>query len=487
SLNILRDLLQVKTDHKISRTELSLLGQDLIDLNILPEGVDQNAVDQLIKVAVNNILNDPKNRLAGVVPDALNATSVDVVRNEAQVWLDTEYFITKLSENWSPSQGLTSGELVNVLEKGLKVPENSSFLNEGLNELLLSVKDSTPLAIDSEGRLNISNRVQQIYTKKSLKQLNIDRALSRLAIHSFAGDLDRIKNYSGVTLDEVNFGFSELKIIFVKMGLLDPTNNSFGASRFRDANLFTPHANGDSLASYQEITDLVSMIWSGLNINSKLKDELLKDCLQGVQNPNSNTAVQTDCALKSYKNSMAKYMTATPEYLRYMKWANTNDEMDGYVLNVFKTAGYVPNSKKTARWGDLSLAPHIVQYIEMVFARFDKDKDGFITTPEALMAFPLFKGLLLEFAKDQIKKGSISEKDLPAIFCFMLHYGKPPETKIEKLVFWWNWLRKSSDDWDVRAGRGDLAKILGYVADKTAKAPIPEIPDIEKDLPPEAR
>lgn len=486
TLNIAKDLLQAKDGHKISRNELSVLAKDLIDLKMLPTGIDQKAADQLIKVVLNNVLVEPKQRIAGVAPNALNFDSIEVLRHELQVWLDTEYLIVKTSEKWVPEEGFPAKDLLLFISQTQKNETSSKWLIEGLNELALSVNSPVPLTVDGEGRFIISNKSEQLYTQKSLRQLNLDRALSRLAIRSFVNNLDRINSYAGATQQEVRDAFVELKVVFVQMGLLSEKNNTFGDSRFRDANLFTPHSNGDSLASYQEITDLVAMIWSGIGINSNLKSELLKDCLGNIENPKDETAVKFDCARKSYKKSMAKYMLATPEYLKYMRISDAEGEFNTYLLNIFKAAGYVPNADKTAKWGDLSLAPQVVQYVEMLFARYDKNKDGVISTPEALRAFSLFKGLLLEFSKDQIKGGSITEDDLPAVFCFMLHYGKPPETLKEKILFLFKWKGRSPDSWDVDADRGALAQVLGYVADQAAKVPSAEIPNIDKELEPVA-
>ncbi len=482
TLNILKDFIQVKDGNKVTRAELSVIAKNLIKLGFLPKGIDQTAADQVIKVLVNNVLVTPEHRIAGVLPNAINFESVEVVRKELQVWLDTEYFIAKISENWKPAEGLSPEDLLATIQKGQKVKGISQALSEGLKEFSLVVDSAAPLIVDSAGRLVISNRVQSVYNQKSLRQLNIDRALSRVAIRSFANDLDRINTYKGVNLPEVQGAFKDLKVIFVQMGLLDKNNDSFGDSRFRDANLFTAHADGNSLASFQEMTDIVGMIWSGLNINTMLKKELRDDCLTNQDTPVDATLVKLDCAKKSYKKSMSDNMVATPEYLRFMRSAEKTEELDEYLTNVFKAAGYVPNSKKTVKWGDLSLAPHVVQYIEMLFARYDKNKDGYISTSEALKAYSMFKGLLLEFAADQIKSGSITEDDLPAIFCFMLHYGKPPETLKEKLVFFFKWKGKP-DKWDVLAGRAALAQVLGYVADKTNKVPTAEIPNIDADMP----
>ena len=484
TLNIAHDLLQIKDGNKITRTELSAVAKDLIDIDLLPSGIDQDAADQLVKVVVNNVLIAPEHRIAGVVPNALNFESIEILRKELQVWLDTQLFIANLSVNWKPTDGISGSDLLAVINKGVKTLGITVHLADGLKELALSVDTPSPAVVDSAGRLYISNKLNPLYNQKSLQQLNIDRAISRLAIRSFVTDMDRINTYKGASQAEVESAFNELRVIFVQMGLLDKNNLTFGSSRFRDANLFTAHANGDQWASYQEITDLIGMIWSGLNINSDLKKDLLKDCLGNAADATNATLVKVDCARSSYKRSMAKYMVATPDFLKYMKTANASGDLDGYITNAFKAAGYVPNSKKMAKLGDITLAPHVVQYVEMLFARYDKNKDGYISTYEALKAFPLFKGLLMQFAADQIKSGSISEDDLPSIFCFMLHYGKPPETLKEKIVYFFRWKGKSADKMDVWADRTALAQILGYVADKTAAQPTAEVPNIDQDLPP---
>lgn len=481
SLNIVKDFIQVKDGNRITRAEMSIVTKNLIKLNILPDGVDQAAADQLVDVLVNNVLIQPEHRINGALPNAINLESIEVLRKELQVWLDTEYFIAKISENWKPGEGLSPENLLAIIKKGQKSKDISEPLAEGLKELAMSADSSQALTVDSKGRMLISNKIQAIYNQKSLSQMNLDRAISRIALRSFVTDINRLNSYSGATLDEVQTGFNSLKAIFVQMGLLDKDNMTFGSSRFRDANLFTAHADGSSLASYQEIADLVGMIWSGLNINTALKKDLLGDCLANNSQPQSGTLLKVSCAIKSYKDSMKAYMLATPEYLKFMKRADKNGTLDGYLTNVFKSAGYIPNSKGTAKWGDLSLVPHVVQYIEMLFARFDKDKDGFISTSEALKAYPLFKNLLAEFAADQIKSGTITVDDLPAIFCFMLHYGKPPETMVEKMVFYFKW-KDNPGGWAVWADRGALAQVLGYVADKTAQTPTAEIANIGKEL-----
>lgn len=90
-------------------------------------------------------------------------------------------------------------------------------------------------------------------------------------------------------------------------------------------------------------------------------------------------------------------------------------------------------------------------------------KSGFTPT-----AFPSFKRILLELAKDQIASGAIKERELLDVFTYILRYGQPPETIREKLRYVMSWKGKQ-DQWDVWVDRGQMSQILGYIADQMKK------------------
>lgn len=484
SLNILRDLLLVKKENQFSRVELNKIVKHLIRLELLPGAINEASADRLIRVVLNNMLVAPDVRLSGKTPDALTLTSVEVGRQEMQIWLDTELMFAQMAQGWQPDEGMKGKDLLAALKKEQKdLSAHALPLKAALAELIISVDSPVPMTTDSRGFVIISNKFEQLYTFKSLRDLNRNRAVARLLIRSFANDLKRIDSYQGATLPEVEWAFNELKPIFVEMGLLDPKNNSFASSRFREANIFVPHSDGDSLASQAEITDLIGMIWSGVGINSRLRSELVKKCFNPNEDVTDNSLVTLSCARSAYKDAMPTMMSATPEYLRFMKKA-TNDEWAYYMNNVFMAAGYVPNDKNLAKMGDIALTPHVIQYVEMVFARFDKNKDAIISTSEAIKAFPAFKGLLKELAADQLKSGTLKEKDLLDVFTYILRYGKPPTTLVEQAKFFFKWKGKQ-DKWDVWADRVQLAQILGYIADqvnKSASAKIVQDPATQEDL-----
>lgn len=470
SLNILRDLLLVKKENQFSRVELGKLVKHMIRLELIPKAINEQSADQLVKVVLNNILTPPEVRIAGHQPDALTLTSVEVARQEMQIWLDAELMFAQMADGWKADDGISGKDLLDALKSTSRSLDASNGpLLAAMKELLLSVDSPVPMTTNHKGFVIISNKFEQLYTHKSLRDLNRNRAVARLLIRSFATDMKRIETYQGATLPEVEGGFNSLRSIFVEMGLLDPKNVSFASSRFLEANIFVPHSDGNSLASQAEITDLIGMIWSGVGINYELREELVKKCFKPGEVVNDQSRVSLSCVRSAYKTVMADIMAATPEYVRFMKAASA-DDWAYYMNNIFMAAGYVPNNQSMAMMGDIALTPHVIQYVEMIFARFDRNKDAIISTPEAIKAFPAFKGLLKELAKDQLDSGSIKEKDLLDVFTFILRYGKPPTTLTEKARFVLKWKGKP-EKWDVWADRVQLAQILGYIAEQVAKSP----------------
>jgi hypothetical protein len=468
SLNIVRDILVAKKSTQFTKAELSTLLMHLVRMGVLPKNITVDSMDGLLQALLNNILNRTDNRLAGKIPNSLTLNSIEVARTELQVWLDAEIFIAEIFQNTVfAKDGLSDKALLAAIDAKLKDSQSGDYLRAGLTELRLTATSDVPMTIDPQGLLIITNKKTQYFDQVSLRQLNLNRMVSRLAIRSFAGAGKRIENYAGLTLPEVDGAFQKVRKFVVQIGAVDAKNASFASSRFREANMFTPHSDGNELLSYTELADLVGMILSGVNAHSLLTDELVASCLDNKPYTNQSE-LKVSCARKAYRKSMPKVMTATPEYLRYMSKA-PEDEWTYYINNVMKAAGYIPNDRGMARMADVSLVPHVIQYIEMTFAQFDKDKNDNINLREAKDAFGTFKGVLKELAAEQLKAGDIEEKDLWDLFTFILKYGKPPESLVEKVRFQFFWKNKP-EKWDIWADRTQLAKILGYIADKVAEA-----------------
>lgn len=452
------NFLQVKKTHVLTSIEIKRLIDRVVPLEILPESLDAGTLRGLVSVVVNRLLVSPDMRIAGRLPQVINRNSLDLAQLEIKNWIQLEQFTASLFPKGDETY--TNSQVKSLYGQKYKQKGLTAVANAGLKEMVMALDTAIPIALDSKERLIIENR-DRVYNRASLAQVNLDRMIVRLFFRSYANDLSRLRNYAGITLSEAQTAYRELKPVAVKLGLIDEGNTTFAASRFREANMFVARGNGDNLVSFQEGVDLVAMIWSGLNINAMFKADTLQYCV-GRKKASSETMVDKDCLTKVYMRKMSSYMSSMPYFTGFIQGI-TPEERAFYFDNVLKSAGHVPRPDNLVKLSDAALLPHVVQYIEMTFTKFDRDRNWVFDVPESLNAFPSFRNVIKEVAR-----GQVSDEELDDLFTYILHYGKPPETAAEKLSYALNW-RNKPDRWTISADRVLLSKILGYIADQMAK------------------
>lgn len=442
------------------------------DAQLIPQEFKNESLSKAINGVLTTVLVDPKKRIfEKYSPSYINSESVDVLATELKRFLKMRILLSQifLKEDGQVANALrySPQNLVNELKIRAMATDDVD-LKLSIGEYLRVLNSPVPMVLDSAGRLLISNSSQLSFDIQSANSLALNVLLARTLVRSFAQDYSRIENYKGITQDELQVLYLIAKPLLVDLKLIDDSNVTFASSRFREANIFTPHGDGDALGSFEEIADEAAMIFSGLKLNSLLLQSLKKDCLPTLTDFPATTTVDIDCVIKSYRQSMPSALASLADYLNYMGKAPFAD-WKLYIFNTLKSAGYVPNPEQKVKLGDLALLPHVIQYLEMTMARFDKNNDGFLSTRDAMRAYPSFKGILLNLAENDIKKGNIKEQDLPALFTFIMRYAHPPG-KIKEYLKWLLVWKNNPDSWDVWADRFQLSKILGYIADQLALA-----------------
>lgn len=459
-LMVVRDVVLMKKNQIVTADEVNLIAQRLKELEVIPAELDAQSIDQVVKVILNRILIPPELRLKGVRPNGITPLSVETLQNELQVWYETEKFLY--------SQTLTPMKPVNLqtaIKNKLKEAKISAALKTGLTEMSLIVAGNVQQTIDNDSRLVITNIAKPDYDLASVARLNLNRLISRTLIRGTTTSIDRLNKFEGVDLKEAQAVFDLVKPVVVQMGLLDEKNTTFMESRFREANIFVAHSNGDSYMNFVETADIAGMIISGITVNNLYRKDIESVCITPAK-LKTDPVIAEQCLRKIYIEQTANYMTSTPEFLKFFKKLDMDDTAE-YLENILKAAGHEPNRQDTVRLVDADLAPHVIQYIEMTIAKYDTNQNGRINLQEAAGAFPSFKGILTELTKDQ---SVIKQKDLEALFYYILYYGKPPEGVKDFLFKWLPW-RNSPEDWKaISADRKQLARILGYIADQVAAA-----------------
>ena len=156
-------------------------------------------------------------------------------------------------------------------------------------------------------------------------------------------------------------------------------------------------------------------------------------------------------------------------------------EWSNAFLNNLKAAGYKPRVDMKVALSDVALLPHILQYGETLFIKFDGNSDGYIDKLEGIKAYPHFAQLLKKVARKQLEAGDIKESELEALFTYILKYGKIPECNKPFILLclfdrnvtnWLDWKSNyKQDSYQLKANRSQISRILGIISDMVSTSP----------------
>lgn len=503
ALSNLNSLIGRKPGLVVSFKDFDKLTSALGQAKLLPDILPVPTLNNLLRVVFQKILVRPEVRLAGTSPQGLGGEALAVIREEFNLWRSNQKYLESIYRDYPQGQMLEGSKILTSLK--------TQPYNVGLAELIAIYSSPQSRAFDSAGRLAIWQEPAP-YSIVATDTVNLSRMISRVLMRSYAQDIDRIKRYSGINLAETNQFFTDIRPIAISLGLLEESNTTFASSRFREAGLFTPRADGDDLANFVEFADLSLGIMSGLKLD-KFVQEKLKSPASGcpivVKGNANDDKISVKCFANTYVREMGSIFASMPSMKAFMlklprcelltekPWltdaatvkatsaaeiaplkseevaayvASCNGSFDLMLLNMLKSAGYVAEKRGVVSLQITSLVPHVMQYIETIVQRYDrihvgtdgqnKPKDGILDNIEAVDAYPVLRKVLIDVS------GYKDEKTLRGLLAWIMERGKPPETTWEKVSFlsYINFPEK----WNIKTDRALLASILGYIADAVA-------------------
>lgn len=484
SLVVAQDLLQSKKDNRFTQAEVQRLVSGIRDAGFIPKGLTEKSVEDLSHAALQYLLFDPERRLKGEKNQYLSVDQLMILKNEVKNWLLTQVSINEIF-NDSNDVAFEPAELLQKLTEKMASLNDKPQLRQGLQEVHSLLDSAVTQTFDPENQLQISNRVAWNYRLNAVFSANVSRFLSRLLVRSFSTDPKLLQ----VSECDAESGFQLLVGVFRDLDIFNPSP-TFVTSRFLEANIFMPRANGDKFLDVIELGELLGVVFSGLRVNDKLEQSLRSVCPISV-GKDKKEFTTFRCLSEHHYVAVRKYMGQLPEFKNYVEklaskdsTTNLNDFTDiskrpGFAdWNIvfraaLKATGWLPNdgyegsNRESVYFADMIYYPFIIHYLEYVYARFDATKNGALQVPEAKRAFPIFKPLLKDLAQEQIDSGTIKESDLLAVFTYILKYKEQPSaSSITNIYRWLTW-RGSSDKWDLWVTRTEMSQILGYIADQT--------------------
>lgn len=453
----LDSLLDLKPSGLIFDSELIRILQHAQKLNWLTNDIQLATMKNLIKSLRKRVFTQPKDRIAGNIPEAIGKEALNLLKYETEIFLNGLKFLLS-KEGTNPSQLMAS------IDKQLKDKSISQDLLDSLIELRRGINSELVINIDVDFRIHIQPGYLFTFTKENLKHLNLLRTMARFITRAYPEDLSRVETFQGANLDEINKFYSEIREVFFDLGLLDSNNPNFASARFMEANIFTPRANGDELMNFEESFDEVALLISGSKINSLFEPLLFSNCKASPLVPAASGKVDLRCFRQSFLTHMGTLVSNLPN-LNYYRQIVSEKEMNCYMYNIARAVGYIPSSDYMFNMSDASLFPHLLQYVESIYFRFDLNNDSKIDHIEAQQAFPVFKGLFRKLAKKELENGDLKEKDLYPLFTFILKKGKAPSSAWSKWEFIL-WRETMPEEWGLEVKRLDLSFVLAFIAEK---------------------
>lgn len=417
--------------------------------------ITDNSLDIVIKVLLRNVLNKPEDRLAGKALSSFNELAVDRLQQIVKKFFFSQVITARVIK---AGEALSPATVKSRISSLLQQYSNNADAIRNLQEMSSVVNVSVPMTFDNNKQMKIANGVAQQYREYDLNVSTLARAVSWILIQSASKSINNINNLVGLTKAEFQEFYDFVRPVVLELDLIAKENTTFVGSRFMEANLFVVHANGDNYANYYEIHDLILHIMSGTTRSNLLIKPMLQACNSKFANTfDRYTPINASCAINflyNYKNGF----DSLTDYLNFKVQVPKADVYESY-RNIMLATGYQDGAKE-AQVQNLQDFPHAIQYVEMLFAKYDTDRSGTLNKEEALKAFPTFKSTIQDALAKQ--NASVKDKELPGVFIYFLKHGRGPKGIIEKLEF--KLFISSESKWKVEANRLNVAKVFAFLS-----------------------
>lgn len=477
-ISFLQSLINERKSKRISAYELKTIANELVNLELIPKTIRKSTIESVIQLLTERLLvpDDLKNKISRF--DGIEAYHIEQLYREIDNFLGINIFIHQAFEN-KINQKFDYNFLLDRFKQAISDSANPNF-KLGMAEYVRNFESKFPIINTADDRIFFKRNANPIYDKHTLEAFNMHRFVAGLLLRSYAKRASGAKNVNSILTDcDVKLAYLDLKPILVDLDIISGSSGTgFIENRFIEANLFLTKSDGNDTVSFGELAEFMNYILSGFTIDDQIKKTIRAQC--PLTKVGVDTMVDLACLRHSYKNSLTAPLNSMPSYVAYTLAEPAADWNDAFFNNL-KAAGYRPRPDLKISLSDASLLPHILQYGETIFIKFDTNGDGIIDKKEGIAAFPSFAFLLRKIARKQIESGDIKESELEALFTYILKYGKIPECNRSFVLLclfdrnitnWLDWKAnyRKSDHWLV-ANRTQISKILGIISDMVSTSP----------------
>lgn len=273
------------------------------------------------------------------------------------------------------------------------------------------------------------------HSLRNLSQMIWIREAMKLIIEGYAKDPDRARTKKGLNLSEMEDLIRDVNPILIDFKIVDPAQHDLHKKRFREASLFTYASDGNDYLDVDEGTNYFALILSG----SKLAQRIYKGLTDSEAKCQTREAdaygrfwLREGCVKEHFLKRIYRFTDHMPdmaEYFRKLSNSQKGKFWESLVASARQDNGSRPVMNSYISEGTAST----LQYVEVLFSRFDKDRNGKIESAndEVEEAYQTFRCTLVGFSGQVNSRGEAKDSIVRAIFAYMLSTGKAPDTDQE--------------------------------------------------------
>jgi hypothetical protein len=501
--------------------EYSKLDQVILDLegmHLLPEGVRASSISRVSRILFSKMLGSPEINPRDRKFQSIELGAIHRLRSEATMWSNTQNMLLNTYFSRPSEHGNEARKWFRLSSVRDVVGESHDSINafvrnlmpdivsdeSGVSDFLDLTKNLRPLFRQFRIEQMTAPRIYFVgdnqlteeglgYSYFDLSWINFLHTAVRFLFNGYAEDPQRRLDLSGVTRDEVQSFYTDLKPLGEDLQVIDPRKKTAGDRSFLEGKLFTYNSDGydrndvESNAhylSFPQSVELISFLISG-GLSGRRLYNILKQ--PGVCPPKKNgvldifgdPTLDTKCSMHRLVETMVDQFPNMPFWQKFFRRLSYDDKFE--YLNVLVDSVKDPQSDANVlEKSDLVALSVVLQYVEAIFTRFDDNQDGILKGPELEKAYPFYKGMIEEVGTKRLCINMDSNKDRYA-FMYILKFHQIPSTGFDALR---TALYRSIFGWHIKMDRMGLAKSFRIIVQAILEADRKGHKDCENAPPP---
>ena len=332
---------------------------------------------------------------------------------------------------------------------------------EAWSGMLAIINAKFPLYLSDDKTLIFNDDVvSQELSGDNFFALNWQRGAIALVADGYSAN-PAATQLSGLTGAQFQAIYNDLHPVAEELGLFKPGDTQTWKNLAQYAEMFMPSSDGGTGVTFNEGIETLNTILSASVVGRHIFSDMSDQCT--TVSTNSTPAIPISCFRLFFRKDMDEQFTNFPEMVRSIDALSDADYatfLDNLQL-VMRQHGAAPTAPFTL--AEVTNAANFLHYVESIMWRFDTNHDGQLTLAESMVAYPIFKQILMKAS------GFKNDSDLRAVYTYLLKYQESPKASLwntAKFVLW----KLNPGSWTYDDNRADLVAVMARISEATNSA-----------------